>query len=1122
MPPTITRAPRHASWTRSRAAIAGLGLLAAAITSAVAPTAATAEPTAAAPVRAADAIGAPGALSHFDLARKDCLGTARTTTSKIWYTIADGVLSDVYAPTIDTTNVETMQYVVTDGSTFSDLQTRDMNYTVAADPTGMLCTVTATAKSGRYRIVSSYLTDPRRDTVVVRSRYIPLTRAAAAFHVYVRLDATMGGNGGGGTGNGGADTAVIDRSTGSPVPVSFDTVTATNAANRDYAVPSYLALRADRPFTSASSGFVGTASDGLTELDASHALTPATDTATNGNVEQTAQISPDRSGNFTLALGFGTTQSAAVATAGATLRTNLLALAGQYELGWLRYDAGLRRPSTSLPGLTRAQTLDADRRYYLSANVVKASEDKTYPGAIVASLASPWGQSVSAGDPANTYFGSYREVFSRDLYEAWTALYTDGDVATARATVRFLFLHQQQADGSMPRNSLINGKTAPDSFNTQLDEAAYPILMAQQSGLSADATLWPHIKAAANFIISHGPSYGVERWEEQSGYSPSTIAAEIAGLVAAAQIAKVHGDRASARVFLATADNYQRSIKGWSVTTTGDLSSQPYFIRLSKTGDPNAAITYSLSNGGPTLDQRDVIDAGFLELVRLGELSATDATVTNSLKVVDATIERQTASGPGWLRYNGDGYGDCYADDPDTTCTTTGAPWAPSGQGTGGVWPVLTVERAEQDLASGAPATAGALQKSVAAMSSGVGLVPEQDWTSPNTPASVFGTDPSVASIGFVNGKPSGSAAPLTWGAASQVRLVADLSAGRVLERPSGTSARYLHAVPGTAALTVTAPGDLTPGTGNTTVIGTAAPGARIDVADVATDRNGVTTVNSTKAGRSGAFSVTLPLAEGTNVLVVTATTAAGATAQTTRTVVNDVVDGTLLYSATDPNNDDNGPGNYVYPTAADFHPGAYDLQQFQVYDTGDTITFRVQTRDLTPTFGSTLGAQLIDLYIGVPGGGTTSTSAAFATRNYSLATGWNRLLEVQGFGQRFVDGSGNTLGTIAISANQISRFITFSVPKSALGGTPTTGWTYALTLAGQDGYSPDLARAFTATPGGYSFGVCAAASSDPHCTVDPSSVPKVMDTLTPPGVSQSIELDYLLHSPVVIQSLTE
>ena len=1107
---------------RSRVRLVVLAAVVAVSGAVVAMPAAAAAPTSAPP--------GPGALSHFDLARKDCLGTARNTTSKIWYTVADGVLSDVYAPTIDTTNVETMQFLVSDGSSFTDLQTRDMTYRVSADPTGMTCTVTSTAKSGKYRLTTTYLTDTSRSSVVVHTRYTPLTPAARSYGLYVRLDATVGGNGGGstatpgsGTGdNGGADSATVDRSTGSAVPVSFDTVTTTNAANRDYAVPSYLALRADRPFRAVSSGFVGTPSDGLTELDATHALSPAYDNATGGNVEQTAAMQLGRDGSATLALGFGTSQAAAVATAGATVRTPLTQLLAQYEIGWLRYDAGLKRPALRLPGLTQAQQLAAIKEYYLSANVLKSSEDKTFPGAIVASMASPWGQAVSAGDSNNTYFGSYREVFARDLYEAFTGLLTDGDLSTARDTTRFLLLHQQLPDGSMPRNSLVNGKVAPDSFNIQLDETAYPILMAQQSGLGGDSTLWPHIKLAADYLVSHGPAAGPERWEEQSGYSPSTIAAEIAGLVAAGNLAKQHGDAADARVWLATADQYQRSIKGWSVTTNGPLSTDPYFIRIAPTGDPNVAASISLGNGGPTLDQRSVIDAGFLELVRLGELPASDPDVQNSLKVVDATLEKQTPSGPGWLRYNGDGYGDCSSptSDPTKTCTVLGAPWAPTDKGTGHVWPVLSAERGEQDLATGQRGAAGQLLAAIDNMSSGVGLVPEQAWDTTDLAASAYGTDPTTASIGFTDGKPDGSAAPLTWGSASQVRLVADLSARKVLEQPTGTVQRYLEHTQGGTPLSVTSPVTNTPATGTIQVVGTAAKGATVDVADVATERNSVTTIQTVKVGSSGTFSIPVTVAEGTNVLVVTATAKNGGTAQTTRTVVNDVVDGTKIFDQTDPTGDDNGPGNYKYPTAADFHAGAYDLTDFQIYDTGSTVTFRAQTGDLTPTFGSPLGAQLLDLYVTAPGVSPTTTAAPFASRGYQLATGWNRLLEVQGFGQRFVDAGGATLGTIAISANQVSRYITFSVDKSALGGTPGSGWSFALTLTGQDGFSSDNARAFTPTPGQYSFGECAVTTADPHCTAPVSILPKVMDALTPSGVAQSDELDYTVHQPVVIAAV--
>ncbi len=1059
----------------------------------------------------------PGALSHFDLARKNCLGTARNRGSKVWYTVANGVLSDVYYPTVDNTNVETLQYVVTDGSTFTDLQARDT--TPTAEPlgaAGMMCRVTSAAKSGRYRIITDYVTDPGRNTLLMSVRLVPA--GAGPLQLYVGFDPTVNGNGGGGAGNGGGDSAVTDTSRGHPIAVASDTKTQTNAANRDYAQPVFAAL--DGPFSQVTNGFVGAASDGLKQLDASHALTSTFDSATNGNVVQVARVnlSPSAAGAgaATLALGFGATQTAAVAGAEASLGAKLTKIEQSFQAGWKAYDAGLKPPPKKLLGLSNSRVAELGREYYLSANIVKASEDKTFPGAIVAGLASPWGQAVSAGDPNNTYFGSYREVFARDLYEAWTGLMAAGDRGTAQDATLFLFNRQQLADGSMPRNSLVNGKTAPDSFNTQLDETAYPLVMADALGLSSASLYTKHIKPAASFLIAHGPSFGPERWEEQSGYSPSTIAAEIAGLVAAAHLADLNHDPISARVWRGVADDFQRSIKGWTVTTSGPAASHPYFIRLSKTGDPNAAITYNVGNGGPTLDQRAVIDAGFLELTRLGELPAKDPDVLQSLPVVDATIRSTTASGPGWHRYNGDGYGDG---------ATDGHPWAPSGKGTGHLWPVLSAERGEQSIQTGDGATAVALLDTMAKFSSGIGIIPEQDWELPSLAASPFGTDPTVASIGFVNGKAAGSASPLTWSAGAFVRLFADIAANKLIDQPRATVDRYITHTQGQTTLTVTAPADLSLVPGSpVTVTGTTAPGNKIDVLATNTDHSSATTSASTTALSNGSFSVNVPVTGGTTVLTVVATAADGSTAHTTRTVVFDFVPGTLLFQTTDPDNDDNGPGNYAYPKASDFHAGAYDLEAFQVYDDGTNIIFRVKTRDLSPTFGSPLGAQLVDVYVHDPAAppGSTSTAASFPPRNYAIAasSAWSRLIEVQGFGQRYIDAGGNALGTVQISANPVSRFIAFSVPKSSLG-TPASGWAFTVVLTGQDGFSPDQARGFAATPQDFAFGVCATASTDAHCTVDPGTVPKAIDILTPAGVPQSNELDYTLHNPVTIQGVT-
>lgn len=1061
--------------------------------------------------------GGPGALSHFGLARKDCLGTANNTKSKIWYTVAGGVLSDVYYPTIDNTNVETLQYIVTDGSTFTDLQTRDMSYTVQAlDQGGMECQVTATAKSGAYNIVTDYFTDSGRNTLVMRIRIHNASHSP--LQLYVRFDPSINGNGGGGAGNGGADSSTVDGSTGHPVMVTYDTNTATNAVNRDYAQPVFAAL--DGPFDEVTSGFAGTPSDGLNQLDASHALTQVYSDALNGNTVQTGRVFlPGRgNGNVTLALGFGTDQASALSSAEGSLKSGIDTLREVYRSGWNDYDSKLSRPPQHLTGLTLASVHQLSAEYYLSANVLKASEDKTFPGAIVASLASPWGQAVSAGDPNNTYFGSYREVFARDLYEAWTGLIADGDLSTARDTVTFLFDRQQQTDGSIPRNSLVNGKLAPDSFNTQLDECSYPILMAWTLGMT-DRTLYQqHIRPAAYFVASHGPSFGPERWEEQAGYSPSTIAAEIAGLISAADIAQVNGDDVSARVFRGAADDWQRSIKAWTVTTNGPLAAHPYFIRLSKTGDPNAAVSYNLGNGGPTLDQRSVIDAGFLELSRLGELAASDAAIQESLPVVDATIEATTPNGPGWHRYNGDGYGDGSSD---------GHPWAPSGKGTGHLWPALSAERGENGLQTGDTKEAVTLLDSMSNFASGVGLIPEQDWELPNLAASPYGTDPTVASIGFQDGQPAGSAAPLTWSAASFVRLSADIGAGRAVDQPTNTTARYVTHQQGTTTLSVTAPTNESAISGSpVTVTGTTGAGNTVSVAATNTDTGFTTATAEGTAAPDGSFSISVTATPGTTVITVVATAANGGTAYASRTVVWDFVPGTKILDVTDPSGDDNGRGTYAYPAAADFHAGAFDITNFQVYDDSagsGNIIFRLQTRDLSPTFGSPLGAQLVDVYVHDPSAAPADTSAAasFTQRNYQIdpAAAWSRLIEAQGFGQRYIDAHGTTLGTVAIRANQISRYITFSVPASSLG-RPGSGWGFTVVLTGQDGFSPDQARSFNATPAPFNFGVCAAASADPHCTVDPGTVPKAMDVLTPPGVLQSDELDYTLHNPVTISDV--
>jgi len=1058
------------------------------------------------PALAAPAPDGPGALSHFDLARKDCVGTAANRGSKVWFTVAGGMLSDVYSPTIDNTNVETLQYLVTDGHSFTDLQSRDMTYSVRRlGRSGMACEVTATAKSGRYRIVTQYATDPARDAVVMSVKF----DGDPGLSLHVRLDPSVNGNGGGGGANGGGDDAAASKQ----ALTAIDTNTVTNAANRDYAVPTALALRADRPFTSASAGFAGSPSD---SLDSPY------DTATDGNVVLHGGLDTHH-GPVTLALGFGRTTGEAVGVAGAAVHRDFHAAYGAYAAGWARYDASLRHPNLQSRALRRA--------YRLSVNVVKASEDKTFPGAIAASLASPWGQAVSAGDKPGgnpVYFGSYREIFARDLYEADTGLLAAGDVATVRDSVRFLFDRQQLADGRMPRNSLLNGAKAPDTGGDQLDESSYPILLAYQAGLAGDDALWPKIMAAADFVVAHGPSFGSERWEEQGGYSPSTIAAEIAGLVAAARIADVHGDTAAARVYRSTADDFQRSVKGWTVTTNGPYATGRYFIRLSKTGDPNAAISYGLGNGSINADQRSVIDAGFLELVRLGILPADDPDVVRSLPVVDDVIGRTTPSGQGFYRYgtdaagSEDGYGDCFVADP-TNCAPDGRPWPTGNAGSGHLWPVLSGERAEYALQTGDTSAALALLGDMHAFASGIGLVPEQDWENPALPPSPFGTAPEIASIGFEPGKAAGSASPLTWAQAQDARLALSIGSDRPVEQPDIVRARYVdQAPPANLPTTVSSPADGSSTAASTVQVnGTTAGGATVTVASTPVEIPGPTTRATTTAAPDGTFSVTVPLAFGANVLTV-ASALGGATGYARVAITSDAITGTTVLDTADPSGDDNGPGTFTYPTSSDFHAGAFDLTRFQVIDGGSTIYLRATLRDLTPTFGSPLGAQLLDVFTRDPAAGSFSTAAPFASRNYTIApdSAWSRRIEVQGFADPvFVDADGHGLGAIGLSANETSRAITMAVPAAALGH-PASGWVFSVVLHGQDGFSPDQARGFAPTAQPFAFGLCAPGGVSPICSIDPGTAPKAMDVITPAGTSQATELDPTL-GPVTVHGVT-
>jgi glucoamylase len=265
---------------------------------------------------------------------------------------------------------------------------------------------------------------------------------------------------------------------------------------------------------------------------------------------------------------------------------------------------------------------------------------------------------------------------------------------------------------------------------------------------------------------------------------------------------------------------------------------------------------------------------------------------------------------------------------------------------------------------------------------------------------------------------------------------------------------------------------------------------------------------------------VTVPLAFGANVLTVAAAKG-GATGYARLSITSDAIAGTTVLDTADPTGDDNGPGTFTYPTSSDFHAGAFDLTRFQVIDGGSTIYLRATLRDLTPTFGPTNGAQLLDVFLRDPAAGSFSTAAPFLSRNYTIAgdSAWSQRIEVQGFASPvFVDAGGSPLGDLGVSANETSKAITMAVPAAALGH-PASGWVFSVVLHGQDGFSPDQARGFAPTAQPFQFGLCEPGGVSPICGIDPGTAPKAMDVITPAGTSQATELDPTL-GPVTVHGV--
>jgi glucoamylase len=514
------------------------------------------------------------------------------------------------------------------------------------------------------------------------------------------------------------------------------------------------ALAASPALRAGSSGYMG-ASDGWTDLRDDHRLDWSYDATEPGNVVQVAETAltgTGRARHMTLALGFASSADAAARTTASALRGGFERAARRYATGWHEYLDGLRRPRAA-SGIVPL--------YDASLMVMAATEDKTHRGALIAAPSMPWVWGNIAG-----YSGPYHLVWSRDAYQVATALLAAGDRGAASRSVDYLWGAQQKPDGCFPQNSNLDG--SPHWPNLQLDDVADPIVLSWQLR-RFDAGTYAHVARAAECIVREGPT-SQERWENAEGYSPATIAAAIAGLVCAADIATRNGDAASAQSWLRVADEWQRSVDGWTLTRTGPLSADPYYLRLTVDGKPDEGTTYTIGDGGPTIDQRAVVDTSFLELVRLGVKAPDDAGILSSLPVVDRELGVDTPNGRFWHRYNHDGYGE----------TLAGGPFPGDGN-SGRLWPIFAGERGEYELAAGDLGAARGRLRSIAATANSGRLLPEQVWDDKAPPGQAPGTG-------------TFSATPLGWTHAQLVRLAWSIDAGRPVEQPAIVACRYAYA----------------------------------------------------------------------------------------------------------------------------------------------------------------------------------------------------------------------------------------------------------------------------------------------------------------------------------------
>ena len=695
--------------------------------------------------------GGPGSPARWTSSAKTGVGTALSNESHVWFTLSHGIFNEIYYPRIDHACVRDMGLVVTDGAKLFSEEKRDAGHTVEWLADGVPAfKLVNTCRDGRYRLEKQIVTDPHRDTVLQQVRFIPQQGALSGYHLHVLLAPHLGNQGGG-------NTAWVDECEGTPL------LCAQRNGNA-------LALACSARWTKRSVGYVGS-SDGWQDLKAHKQMTWEYTRAENGNVALTAEIDLLRSqGTFVLALGLGKDPGEAARNAIASLRDGFDKAKHDYIAGWQKWvktHASLKKGEVN-PG-------DLSQK---SLAVLRTHESKTAPGALIASLAIPWGFSQGDNDQ-----GGYHLVWSRDMVETAGGLLAAGAHEDARRVLSFL-QRTQQPDGHWSQNMWLDGSPYWDGI--QMDETALPILLVdlahrEEALAKGDvATLWPMVKRAAGYLARNGPVSPQDRWEEDPGYTPFTVAAEIAALLAAAELAELNREASLANHLREIADVWNDSIERWMYMSATDwcrrFKVEGYYVRIApKTTGADGASRQkevTVKNVTASEDTRrasHLISPDALALVRFGLRAADDPRIRDTAKVIDALLKVETPNGATWHRYNDDGYGE----------HEDGSPFDGTGIGRG--WPLLTGERAHYELAGGRIEDAKRLLTALESFANESGLISEQVWDSSD-----------IAERDLHCGRPSGSAMPLVWAHAEYLKLRRSLRDGRSFDQPPQTVQRYL------------------------------------------------------------------------------------------------------------------------------------------------------------------------------------------------------------------------------------------------------------------------------------------------------------------------------------------